>query len=91
MATALCGPIAAYILNAPIFRWVIFAAVLSVVCQYGDMLESRFKRGFDTKDASSLLPGHGGLLDRVDGLGAVCVVSSSLFIMFPNFVRFMGL
>ena len=90
-ATSLCGPIAAYIVEVPILRWVLFAAALSIVCQYGDMIESRVKREFGAKDASSLLPGHGGLMDRVDGLGAVAIVSASLFIIFPGLVAYMGL
>ena len=91
VATALCGPIAAEVFHAPLMRWIVFAAVLSIVCQYGDLIESRFKRRFGAKDASSILPGHGGLMDRVDGLGAVCVVSVSLFTIAPNLVGFMGL
>ena len=91
VATTLCGPIAAFIVDVPIWRWVVFAAALSIVCQYGDMIESRVKREFGAKDASRLLPGHGGLMDRVDGLGAVSIVSASLFIIFPGLAAFMGL
>jgi phosphatidate cytidylyltransferase len=46
---------------------VIVALGLSVVSQSGDLLESAIKRRFGTKDASQLIPGHGGLMDRLDG------------------------
>lgn len=91
ICTAMCGPIAAWLVNAPTFRWIVFAGILSVVAQYGDLVESRIKRDFGAKDASKLLPGHGGLMDRVDGLGAVCLTSASLFILFPSFAKYMGL
>lgn len=45
----------------------VVAAVLSVLAQCGDLLESAVKRRFGAKDASHLIPGHGGLMDRLDG------------------------
>jgi phosphatidate cytidylyltransferase len=46
---------------------VIIAVCLSVAAQAGDLLESAVKRHFHAKDASQLIPGHGGLMDRLDG------------------------
>jgi phosphatidate cytidylyltransferase len=48
----------------------VIALLLSVVSQAGDLLESAIKRRFDAKDASQLIPGHGGLMDRLDGFVA---------------------
>ncbi len=45
----------------------VMAFVLSVLAQAGDLFESAVKRRFDVKDASQLIPGHGGLMDRLDG------------------------
>jgi phosphatidate cytidylyltransferase len=46
---------------------VLVALVLSIASQAGDLLESALKRQFGAKDASALIPGHGGLMDRLDG------------------------
>ena len=52
---------------------VALAIVLSIVAQAGDLFESWIKRRYRVKDSSRLIPGHGGFMDRVDGLVAAAV------------------
>jgi phosphatidate cytidylyltransferase len=53
-------------------------AVLSIVSQLGDLFESAVKRHFGVKDSSHIIPGHGGLLDRLDGYVAAIVFAAIL-------------
>jgi len=65
----------------------VFAAVLAAVAQLGDLLESSVKRRFNVKDSSNIIPGHGGVLDRVDGLIAAAPVVALMVLAYGGGVE----
>lgn len=65
-----------------LFDWMGMGVVISVAGTFGDLAESMLKRSIDIKDSGSILPGHGGFLDRFDGflLAVPCVVVYLYFV-----------
>lgn len=75
LAAAAAGAVSgALIAEASPWLLAVASALLAVIAQIGDLGESALKRRFGAKDSSGLIPGHGGVLDRVDGLVTVILV-----------------
>ncbi|ASS75616.1 hypothetical protein CIG75_11870 [Tumebacillus algifaecis] len=68
VAAAIVGVVFATMNDFALWPWLLLSALLSVVGQLGDFVESGLKRSLNVKDSGKLLPGHGGVLDRFDSL-----------------------
>ena len=76
-ASMIIGLLSAFMFHGGVFFFVFFSAVLAIIEQASDLLESKFKRTFSVKDSGNIIPGHGGILDRLDG-----VMLSAPFVLF---------
>jgi phosphatidate cytidylyltransferase len=79
VSAAVVGAITALLMDLPsVATLTVVSGGLGIVAQAGDLAESAFKRHFGVKDASNIIPGHGGALDRVDGLIAVAAAVAGI-------------
>ena len=57
-----------YIMSSTLYIWIVIAAIVSVFSTLGDLIESKLKRVAGIKDTGNIMPGHGGILDRLDSI-----------------------
>jgi len=79
------GAAFAYFVQGPTLLWGFLGILVSISAQIGDLFESQVKRRHGVKDTSGFLPGHGGVMDRLDGFGTACVAMVGILRLFPEF------
>ena len=83
VGSVLTGLAFAYFVQGPLLTWAVLGACVSVAAQFGDLFESQVKRRHGVKDTSGFLPGHGGVMDRLDGFGTACVAMVAVLKALP--------
>ncbi|MEM7662978.1 MAG: phosphatidate cytidylyltransferase [Pseudomonadota bacterium] len=73
----------ALLISGPVLSWAIVGVAASVGAQFGDLFESQLKRRYGVKDTSGFLPGHGGVMDRLDGFGTATIIALVVVRLIP--------
>ncbi len=83
-ASMMIGMMSSFMFSGGVLFFIFISAMLALIEQISDLLESKFKRIFGVKDSGNLIPGHGGVLDRLDGMMLVAPTVLFLITVFPS-------
>ncbi len=84
IASMMLGLVSSLMFNGGIIFFVLISGLLAIIEQVSDLVESKVKRIFGVKDSGSIIPGHGGILDRLDGMMLVAPFVLLLITLFPS-------
>jgi phosphatidate cytidylyltransferase len=84
VSAAIIGLLSTLMFEGGILFFMITSALLAVIAQIGDLFESKVKRIFGVKDSGTIIPGHGGILDRIDGLMFAAPAVFLIYCLFKN-------
>lgn len=81
--TMICGVLLSkfYIESSILYIWIIIATIVSIFSTLGDLIQSKFKRVAGVKDSGKIMPGHGGILDRLDSIIFVIPIINFYFLI----------
>lgn len=84
VASMLIGFLSSFMFRGGVFFFIFISAFLAIIEQISDLAESKVKRLFGVKDSGRIIPGHGGLLDRLDGMMFVAPTVLFLITVFAD-------
>jgi len=84
VASMMIGFMSSFMFRGSVVFFVVISALLAVIEQSSDLFESKVKRIFGVKDSGNIIPGHGGVLDRLDGMMFVAPVVLILINLFSD-------
>ena len=83
LASMIIGFLSSFMFAGGAIFFIFLSAFLSIIEQLSDLLESKFKRIFGVKDSGNIIPGHGGILDRLDGMRLLSPMVLLMVLIFP--------
>jgi phosphatidate cytidylyltransferase len=83
LASMIIGFLSSFMFAGGTLFFILLSGLLSIIEQLSDLMESKFKRIFGVKDSGNIIPGHGGILDRLDGMMLLSPVVLLIITIFP--------